>query len=99
MTGRYHRSLHDALPICDLRAGQEYIATLLVPQRDGGAIRDCRGQGLEDRARDRKSTRLHSSHVAASYAVFRLQKKKKDARINGVEEVAVFGHSVAASFV
>src|SRR5690625_5995477 len=29
-----------------------------------------------DRARDRKSTRLNSSHVAISYAVFCLKKKK-----------------------
>src|SRR5690625_5907437 len=28
--------------------------------------------------RDRKSTRLNSSHVAISYAVFCLQKKKRD---------------------
>src|SRR5437868_8690554 len=30
------------------------------------------------RARDRKSTRLNSSHVSISYAVFCLKKKKKD---------------------
>src|SRR5690625_7017151 len=78
-----HRSAEEAdgpglfrgdLGVGDLRAGQEYIATLLVPQRDGGAIRDCRGQGLEDRDRvvleslttavtDRKSTRLNYSYV------------------------------------
>src|SRR5215208_7822880 len=29
---------------------------------------------------DRKSTRLNSSHVAISYAVFCLKKKKKDAK-------------------
>src|SRR5207249_12192187 len=32
---------------------------------------------LEARARDRKSTRLNSSHVSISYAVFCLKKKKK----------------------
>src|SRR5437870_8922947 len=31
-------------------------------------------------ARDRKSTRLNSSHVAISYAVFCLKKKKKSTR-------------------
>src|SRR5690625_6681940 len=31
---------------------------------------------LEERSRDRKSTRLNSSHVAISYAVFCLKKKK-----------------------
>src|SRR6266508_4965855 len=38
--------------------------------------------GARDRGapfrRDRKSTRLNSSHVATSYAVFCLKKKKKD---------------------
>src|SRR5437870_6526546 len=38
-------------------------------------------QGLE-RARDRKSTRLNSSHVAISYAVFCLKKKKKNRKKN-----------------
>src|SRR5690606_40900501 len=32
--------------------------------------------GLEDANRDRKSTRLNSSHVKISYAVFCLKKKK-----------------------
>src|SRR5437870_10838444 len=32
---------------------------------------------LEERGEDRKSTRLNSSHVAISYAVFCLKKKKK----------------------
>src|SRR5437660_1844980 len=34
------------------------------------------------RRRDRKSTRLNSSHVAISYAVFCLKKKKKNKHIN-----------------
>src|SRR5690625_6076321 len=34
---------------------------------------------LEDTIRDRKSTRLNSSHVAISYAVFCLKKKKTKA--------------------
>src|SRR5690625_6657946 len=35
---------------------------------------------------DRKSTRLNSSHVAISYAVFCLKKKKADPRPRKVEE-------------
>src|SRR5439155_15522601 len=35
-----------------------------------------RGQARAEQARDRKSTRLNSSHVAISYAVFCLKKKK-----------------------
>src|SRR5207249_10732946 len=34
-------------------------------------------EGDDDDARDRKSTRLNSSHVSISYAVFCLKKKKK----------------------
>src|SRR5438874_7206257 len=34
-------------------------------------------QGLHKREEDRKSTRLNSSHVEISYAVFCLKKKKK----------------------
>src|SRR5690606_40700575 len=34
-------------------------------------------RGLQRRAEDRKSTRLNSSHVKISYAVFCLKKKKK----------------------
>src|SRR5690606_41429390 len=34
------------------------------------------------RFRDRKSTRLNSSHVKISYAVFRLKKKKTDLQSN-----------------
>src|SRR3989475_3993716 len=36
-----------------------------------------RGEGGRDRFRDRKSTRLNSSHSQISYAVFCLKKKKK----------------------
>src|SRR5688500_20310293 len=37
-------------------------------------FRDCRSEPL---TRDRKSTRLNSSHLVISYAVFCLKKKKK----------------------
>src|SRR5439155_14033389 len=40
-------------------------------------IAHCRSQGSAVRNIDRKSTRLNSSHVAISYAVFCLKKKKK----------------------
>src|SRR5439155_20210342 len=38
----------------------------------------ARARGPLRRRRDRKSTRLNSSHVAISYAVFCLKKKKKE---------------------
>src|SRR5437773_8102680 len=37
---------------------------------------DARPDGLVPPARDRKSTRLNSSHITISYAVFCLKKKK-----------------------
>src|SRR5690606_42068478 len=83
-------SLHDALPICDRRlAGVElglgpYQRTCVRSRALGGkhgrAASLARGlQPHSDRARahcqDRKSTRLNSSHVKISYAVFCLKKK------------------------
>src|SRR5436309_10209750 len=41
----------------------------------GGAAQAVRRRG--EQARDRKSTRLNSSHVKISYAVFCLKKKRK----------------------
>src|SRR5947209_8966033 len=40
--------------------------------------RDDRAAELRPRPRDRKSTRLNSSHANISYAVFCLKKKKKN---------------------
>src|SRR6266498_5970356 len=58
--------------------------TLFRPRRPGSACRPDRSaerraprpDGVTGR-RDRKSTRLNSSHVRISYAVFCLKKKKK----------------------
>src|SRR5437660_8944503 len=75
----YTLSLHDALPIFRVVAGE-----------DRGRRRACVGPELrqqppraarvlgDDQVRDRKSTRLNSSHVAISYAVFCLKKKKEE---------------------
>src|SRR5215510_15868756 len=74
----YTLSLHDALPICDLLR-QNDIAL------DGGLLvfSSYALRHRQDRVADRKSTRLNSSHVAISYAVFCLKKKKKiDFEIN-----------------
>src|SRR5439155_24194660 len=74
----YTLSLHDALPI--------FIVGLILGcfagnYRNAGRLH--RAHGLQDRRprpEDRKSTRLNSSHVAISYAVFCLKKKKKKYR-------------------
>src|SRR5688572_33187721 len=75
----YTLSLHDALPICD-PAGPPPAGDRRSDhdrQRTGGC--PLRGPVLPRRrpARDRKSTRLNSSHSQISYAVFCLKKKKK----------------------
>src|SRR5439155_6916030 len=82
----YTLSLHDALPIYPLRANQSHhLLDLLFDRwRDVGE-KQVRFVKEEDQFRfftdiapaDRKSTRLNSSHVAISYAVFCLKKKKK----------------------
>src|SRR2546430_9078288 len=73
----YTLSLHDALPIltrpptgvhCELRKVSE-------PVSDQVRIDSRRGAAHQ---RDRKSTRLNSSHSQISYAVFCLKKKKND---------------------
>src|SRR5262245_65110749 len=65
-TDIYTLSLHDALPISAAQSGRGLPALPALvpyerPRRDAG---------------DRKSTRLNSSHLGISYAVFCLKKKK-----------------------
>src|SRR5439155_11382440 len=43
-------------------------------------------EAAADAVGDRKSTRLNSSHVAISYAVFCLKKKKKTGRLRNTDE-------------
>src|SRR5262245_65430488 len=67
----YTLSLHDALPIS--RAGAR------APRRTTPrpCLQMAAGCHLQAWTRDRKSTRLNSSHLGISYAVFCLKKKKK----------------------
>src|SRR5439155_20289023 len=82
----YTLSLHDALPI----SSRGPRTCRHPPENDRGHADEPRAPGhdegrpnpqrLGDRAEalgDRKSTRLNSSHVAISYAVFCLKKKKR----------------------
>src|SRR2546426_2567827 len=79
----YTLSLHDALPICGDRRVERREPDGW-PRRIGGRPRHhgrrrLRRHRLPDRQLqgDRKSTRLNSSHLVISYAVFCLKKKKK----------------------
>src|SRR5688500_19856474 len=71
-------SLHDALPIYRNRRSRRPLAVChdcRVRRRE--PAREDRHARLRrhDRAQDRKSTRLNSSHLVNSYAVFCLKKK------------------------
>src|SRR2546421_5815871 len=61
-------------------------ATAGVYNGVSGMIQSGRGTGSWNGRRDRKSTRLNSSHDQISYAVFCLKKKKKDYRENDRRE-------------
>src|SRR4051812_49994299 len=67
----YTLSLHDALPICPPSPGSA------TPHGRGTSRRVNADSTLAFRdVPDRKSTRLNSSHMSISYAVFCLKKKK-----------------------
>src|SRR5438445_1800591 len=80
----YTLSLHDALPIWHSGGVERRVDAVTDPMRP--ILANGRGHhGLTLpgqfvtmlRAKDRKSTRLNSSHANISYAVFCLKKKKK----------------------
>src|SRR5471032_254706 len=71
----------------DCRHRRLPVGALDAAQRADGGVAQRRGvdrlhrRGLDARCpprRDRKSTRLNSSHITISYAVFCLKKKKKN---------------------
>src|SRR5437879_7334469 len=79
-TDIYTLSLHDALPISD--AGQpdiqqHQIHVVSIEDRERGFAGRCSEDSVFTlQNRDRKSTRLNSSHRCISYAVFCLKKKR-----------------------
>src|SRR5439155_19983497 len=78
----YTLSLHDALPISELLPPS---SSPLRSEKQNQPLSPCRvpqafpepPSHSAEKSADRKSTRLNSSHVAISYAVFCLKKKKK----------------------
>src|SRR3712207_8979286 len=76
----YPLSLRDALPICPRgRAGRRRPPPPSGSSRASSARRCAppRGRRRTAAPRDRKSTRLNSSHANISYAVFCLKKKRQ----------------------
>src|SRR5205807_10547391 len=79
----YTLSLHDALPISrsSIRVNPRVSRSRWVSleSKVGPLVSLSRGRwaGVPCGRRDRKSTRLNSSHLVISYAVFCLKKKKK----------------------
>src|SRR5205814_10563142 len=86
----YPLSLHDALPICYI-SGKPFTGVVRVPKYrraltflGQGSLLSLSGdrkvgflvRDVENEKTDRKSTRLNSSHLGISYAVFCLKKKK-----------------------
>src|SRR2546421_7139215 len=75
----YTLSLHDALPIL---TATSVVTARMTPSR----VRKLRSLCARKESRDRKSTRLNSSHDQISYAVFCLKKKKENIKqINDVK--------------
>src|SRR5438876_2628937 len=74
----YTLSLHDALPIYRRRHHLGLVRVRSAAQ--SVLLRHWQPLDVEPvtAARDRKSTRLNSSHPSISYAVFCLKKKKKN---------------------
>src|SRR5256885_2679067 len=72
--------LHDALPISRrLEAARPGVVRLALDEPfDPAVFAGCDAvvHGAHDFTQDRKSTRLNSSHLVISYAVFCLKKKK-----------------------
>src|SRR5690349_22677003 len=81
----YTLSLHDALPIC---GSSSPMPAPPSPHRSTTKRRSNRSPTWRCRRSptDRKSTRLNSSHVEISYAVFCLKKKKKKKNTNNDAE-------------
>src|SRR2546426_7290475 len=71
----YTLSLHDALPICLVVR----LAFEITQDQRRAIVARQAGQFLVE---DRKSTRLNSSHLLISYAVFCLKKKKDKIVLN-----------------
>src|SRR2546429_3712045 len=81
----YTLSLHDALPISQRGRLRASCPRNRPAPRGRGRPSDRRPFGKQPR--DRKSTRLNSSHGYISYAVFCLKKKKTPTHVPHASEI------------
>src|SRR5260221_3994275 len=82
----YTLSLHDALPICLISRRQfEQFFQGTRRRIDVRVPISCFRETLGNR--DRKSTRLNSSHTVISYAVFCLKKKKYSSEVSAASRM------------
>src|SRR5438034_5321649 len=81
----YTLSLHDALPICSIKDAPTVIEAIRSSVSKAGIKARESAIAISGREliikKDRKSTRLNSSHTVISYAVFCLKKKKNKQKI------------------
>src|SRR5205814_10163022 len=77
----YTLSLHDALPIFGFSNGRGVSPSLGI-RGAGAPLRRGSPELSSIALLDRKSTRLNSSHLGISYAVFCLKKKKNKKKNN-----------------
>src|SRR5438105_7357178 len=81
----YTLSLHDALPILEAGGVEALVLLVLRHEHLAALVARCSWRRTS-RTRDRKSTRLNSSHEWISYAVFCLKKKKNKKKYNTNED-------------
>src|SRR2546430_12535767 len=84
----YTLSLHDALPISSSRKLIASNRNQIIADHHSIAV-SALGRARSDSPpkRDRKSTRLNSSHSQISYAVFCLKKKKKSHELHTLHTI------------
>src|SRR5437667_7606017 len=70
----YTLSLHDALPICGGELAIIAGPCAIESREQAFAV----AEAVKQSGADRKSTRLNSSHITSSYAVFCLKKKNSE---------------------
>src|SRR2546429_4579163 len=95
----YTLSLHDALPIS---SSTRRCSTIAPATRTSAWPRSIRSPRRSPPTRDRKSTRLNSSHGYISYAVFCLKKKKKTIISNSYcyrRDKLIIEHTLSSDYI